>query len=78
MSAKCYCLENTPVSGWAGPVMCEYSKPKRVSSRAFVLGYMVFTKLFFECFAVYRTHQTIVIVDRLQWVAGRRLAEGVV
>ena len=46
MSAKCYCLENTPVSGWAGPVKCEYSKPKRVSSRAFVLGYMVFTILF--------------------------------
>ena len=66
------------MSGWAGPVKFVFSKPKRVSSRAFVLGYMVFTILFFECFAVYRTHQTIVIVDQLQWVADRRLAEGVV
>ena len=66
------------MSGWTGPVKCVFSKPKRVSSRAFVLGYMVFTILFFECFAVYRTHQTIVIVDQLQWVADRRLAEGVV
>ena len=78
MSAKCYCRENTLVSGFAGPMKCLFSKPKRVSSRAFVLGYMVFTILFFECFALYRTHQTLVIVDRLQWVADRRLTEVVV